>query len=168
MKSRFGAFSQAFRKLVRPKKHIPVLLATGLGLWLYTNEAHRNLRVSAAADRRFIYSWGAGQFGQLGQGSEMNKSIPTRIEVLDDSLGIVQVCARGPVSGALTANGVIYTWGKAKMGNLGHTGDTSANISLPTEIQSLGEHKFVAISVGDSHMAAIREDGQAYKQISTV
>lgn len=61
-----------------------------------------------------VYSWGWGSYGQLGLGSENNAPIPTRIEELQ-AVEIKQIAARSLASAALTQDGKVYTWGRAKV-----------------------------------------------------
>ncbi len=67
-----------------------------------------------ASKKRIIFSWGSGNQGQLGLGSEMQSlNIPTEITVLQEE-DVTQIAAAGPVSAALTANGQVFTWGRTK------------------------------------------------------
>lgn len=108
-----------------------------------------------------LFSWGNGQFGQLGLGSDASKILPTKVEEFSEE-DIVQISCASGLSAALTEDGKIYTWGRSKGGNLGHGETFSSSISLPTMIESLREKKFVYICCGNYHMAAITENGELY------
>jgi alpha-tubulin suppressor-like RCC1 family protein len=61
-----------------------------------------------------LFAWGGGNFGQLGVGSDANKPLPQLVEELHN-LTLRAISAKGEVSAALTKDGKIYTWGRAKV-----------------------------------------------------
>jgi alpha-tubulin suppressor-like RCC1 family protein len=61
-----------------------------------------------------LYSWGAGSYGQLGTGGDLNKPTPQRVEELKN-IHIMGITARADVSGALDGKGKVYTWGRARV-----------------------------------------------------
>lgn len=65
-----------------------------------------------------LLSWGSGQNGKLGHGNEENISVPCFIPELE-SKKIVAFSAGCEHSAAVTADGVLYTWGHADGGRLG-------------------------------------------------
>jgi alpha-tubulin suppressor-like RCC1 family protein len=69
-----------------------------------------------APKKRIVFSWGAGNQGQLGIGAEaLSVSVPTIIGSLSDE-EIVQITASGDVSAAITSRGQVLTWGRTKGG----------------------------------------------------
>ncbi len=105
-----------------------------------------------------LYSWGGNQFGQLGIGSDLTKPTPERVETLEN-LDIAYIMAKPTLSGALSRDGKIFTWGNGKTGALGHHNLSSINASLPALIESLESHNFVQLGCGRYHMAAINDKG---------
>ncbi|MEK3956010.1 RCC1 domain-containing protein [Psychrobacillus sp. FSL K6-1464] len=103
-----------------------------------------------------VYSWGNNQKGQLGDGTKINKTIPTKVNGLSD---VVAVDARGMHSLAITSDGSVYTWGNNDSGQLGDGMNTSYN-PVPTKINGLSNA--VAIKAGDQHSFAILSDGSVY------
>lgn len=72
----------------------------------------------AVTENREIYSWGAGQFGQLGHGDLLRQSLPNKIVTLE-SHKIVQVSAGRRHSVALDDKGRIFVWGCNDLCQLG-------------------------------------------------
>ena len=61
-----------------------------------------------------LWAWGSGSFGQLGIGSENSNPLPQRVEELKD-IQIKLIEARSNLSAAISEQGKIFTWGKAKV-----------------------------------------------------
>lgn len=72
----------------------------------------------AVTEAREIYSWGAGQFGQLGHGDLLRQNLPNKIVTLE-SHKIVQVSAGKRHSVALDDKGRIFVWGCNDLCQLG-------------------------------------------------
>ena len=64
----------------------------------------------ALDNRGKVRSWGSGQNGKLGRGSEESVSVPSLITALS-GVFIVSISAGCEHSAAVTDEGVIYTWG---------------------------------------------------------
>ena len=45
---------------------------------------------------------------------------------------------------------------------MGHENQTTANVTLPTLLESLGEENIKFVSVGTKHMAALNDKGEVY------
>jgi alpha-tubulin suppressor-like RCC1 family protein len=84
--------------------------------------------VSAGASHNFamttngrVYTWGANWYGQLGDGTTTNLSLPTLIgfNSLQDGETIQSVSGGDYHSIAMTTNGRVYTWGANWYGQLG-------------------------------------------------
>ena len=67
-----------------------------------------------------IYSLGFNNNGQLGDGSKINRSIPTKIEFnnLSSDDYIVQLSVGQSITSALSFKGYLYTWGDGENGKL--------------------------------------------------
>ncbi|XP_022092763.1 regulator of chromosome condensation-like [Acanthaster planci] len=120
--------------------------------------AHRSYRTQEG----HVLTLGQGDVGQLGLGEDMyERKKPTLVPLPDGAQGkIVEAIAGGMHTVCLTSAGEIYTFGCNDEGALGH--DTSEEGS---EFQALKvdlAEKVVQVSCGDSHTAALTEDGKAY------
>ncbi|MCL2465060.1 MAG: Ig-like domain-containing protein, partial [Micrococcales bacterium] len=60
-----------------------------------------------------IYGWGRNNYGQLGDGTTTDSSVPVLVTGLPAGKDIVQVAAGSLISAALASDGTIYTWGTA-------------------------------------------------------
>jgi uncharacterized repeat protein (TIGR02543 family) len=115
---------------------------------------------SAISSLGKVFTWGNNAFGRLGDGTEVNKSLPTEITsnfYLSEGDTIVHIYISGASSAALSSFGSVFTWGYNVYGKLGD--GTEVKKSLPTEITSnfglsVGE-TITNISIGENHSSAI-------------
>ena len=101
-----------------------------------------------------LYSWGVGCYGALGHGDSAAIKIPKRVEALKDVV-VVQVSCGSRHSAAITAGGVLYTWGSGSEGKLGH-GNTEL-VYTPKVLSAVNNAVHVACAL--SHSVAIAENG---------
>ena len=66
-----------------------------------------------------VYSWGNGANYQLGTGTAGVQELPARVPYLQGSKMRAIAAARFH-SGAITAEGEVFTWGFGRGGRLGH------------------------------------------------
>ncbi len=102
-----------------------------------------------------VYSFGNGEYGQLGHGDNVNRLLPTKIELLSE---VKAISTGNFYSLVLLETGDVYSFGLGKHGQLGH-GD-SENRLLPTKIETLAGVK--AISAGGQHSLVLLENGDVY------
>jgi alpha-tubulin suppressor-like RCC1 family protein len=79
-----------------------------------------------------IYAWGENSRGQLGDGTTINKTVPTKV------LGLTGVTAIGGMLDgglALTSAGKLYTWGDNSKGQLGQD-TTSASVNTAISLKN--------------------------------
>lgn len=124
-----------------------------------------------------VLSFGVGEYGRLGTGSNDDAAVPTPLEVLANE-DIVQVATGLDHSLALSATGNIYTWGRNNFGQLGLS-DSFIDIYSMEDFPRLIEQDsivdpedevptnaepvlFTQISAGNGRSAAITTDGQLY------
>ena len=118
-----------------------------------------------------LYSWGSNNFGQLGNGTTENSSMPICISDMENSplngkdiVDIVDVYADYTMI-AKDSNGKLYTWGWNKEGQLGNgtTDDSSMPICISeVEGSPLKEKNIVKIYTGDDTIIAKDSDGKLY------
>lgn len=112
---------------------------------------------SAITESGKLYTWGDNDFGQLGDGTTVEKHTPRLIDrfngekVIAVSLGVEH-------SAAITESGKLYTWGYNYYGQLGN-GSTDER-HIPTCI--ISGKKVVDVSLGWAHSAALIESGELY------
>ncbi|VEN55904.1 unnamed protein product [Callosobruchus maculatus] len=102
---------------------------------------------------------GAGDVGQLGLGPDiLEKSRPALVK-LDHE--IVDICAGGMHTVCLTREGKVITFGCNDEGALGRVTEGKEDAEFePAEVELPG--KVTQISAGDSHTAALLEDGRVF------
>jgi alpha-tubulin suppressor-like RCC1 family protein len=101
-----------------------------------------------------VLSWGSGQNGKLGQGTDENFSVPCFIAALDN-VKIAYINAGCEHSAAITADGKLYTWGHGDGGRLGH-GDNAASL-VPKLVTNVIDMNLLCLDVhcGDKFTAII-------------
>eukprot|EP00051_Salpingoeca_urceolata_P035574 m.30444 g.30444 ORF g.30444 m.30444 type:complete len:454 (+) comp9436_c0_seq1:143-1504(+) len=108
--------------------------------------------------------FGMNPFGQVG--SNVNHTERKKPALLKGGLegkAVVAVAAGGMHSVALTASGQLYTWGCNDEQALGRHCADEDDYATPGLAQTDdASAKFVAITAGDSHTAALTEDGRVF------
>ena len=100
-------------------------------------DVHNNtIRVIAKDSNGKLYSWGDNEYGQLGNGTTVNSSMPVCISDIESSplkgKNIVDVYG-GSI--AKDSNGKLYSWGYNDYGQLGN--GTTTNSSMPICISDI-------------------------------
>jgi uncharacterized repeat protein (TIGR02543 family) len=121
---------------------------------------------SALTSEGRLFTWGGNYFGQLGDGTTIDRLIPTEI-TSNFNLAegeIITNISLGGHSSALTSEGRLFTWGGNSYGELGDGTTTSKN--TPTEITNqfslgIGE-RIVGISLGHLHSSAYTSLGRLF------
>jgi alpha-tubulin suppressor-like RCC1 family protein len=117
-----------------------------------------------------LYEWGANDFGQLGNGKEVNTdyiNTPSLLTSLPKGLNIndIQAVSCGEKHTLLlTKSGYIYATGKNDVGQLGIIKTTSTQVDTFTLCQGIDEiqGKIKAISCGYNHTALLTIFGYIY------
>jgi len=101
-----------------------------------------------------VMAWGSNYYGQLGNGSYTNSSVP--VAVTDPGGKITAIAAGWEHSIALMADGTVKTWGDNYYGQLGN--GTYNERSTPTTVSGINGI-VTAIAAGDTHTVALLADG---------
>jgi len=112
-----------------------------------------------------VFAWGRNQFGQLGDGTIIQRNSPTLIAFTDLQIGetIESVNTGSNHSFAVTTNGRVYAWGRNQFGQLGN-GTITDRIN-PTLITFTGlqiGESIQTISAGDFHSLSLTTNGRVY------
>jgi alpha-tubulin suppressor-like RCC1 family protein len=98
-----------------------------------------------------VKCWGRNNFGQLGNNSETNSSIPVTVldinNAIQVSLGDYHTCA-------LLDDGSIKCWGNNSNGRLGN--NSSTDTSIPVAVHDINEA--VKVDLGNNHSCALLEN----------
>ncbi|MBC8029025.1 MAG: DUF4214 domain-containing protein [Pyrinomonadaceae bacterium] len=103
------------------------------------------------------WGWGHNFYGQLGDGTNVNKSYAVQTQNLSS---VVSIAAGRHFSMALKSDGTVWTWGNNEWGELGNGSASTTQSSVPVQVVSLSS--VVAISAGSSHALALKSDGTVW------
>ena len=104
-----------------------------------------------------VWSWGANDDGQLGNGTTVESLAPQAIQTL--SRGVVAIAAGWDAGVALKSDGSVWTWGKNDRSQLGD--GTKSSSSTPTRVSAL-KGKVTAIAAGLSFVLVLKSDGTVW------
>lgn len=111
-------------------------------------------------DQGYLYSWGRGFEGQLGLSEIIEiASVPRYVKFFHGKF-VSQIAAGSFYSLAITDDGNMYSWGEARMGQLG-TGKHQ-DVKVPSQIQFPGDAKMKICSAGFGHSLALTHDGELF------
>ncbi len=101
-----------------------------------------------------VYAWGGNGFGQLGNGTKTNSSVPLKVD-LPSGVTAKAVAGGRLFASAVGSDGNLYAWGDNLYGELGNdTVDVPASNSLPTVVK-------LPAGVSAEGVTAIRWSGYA-------
>jgi alpha-tubulin suppressor-like RCC1 family protein len=102
-----------------------------------------------------VWCWGGNHFGQLGDGSWLDKVTPVQVTGLTDvasiSAGVFSTCA-------VKTDSTVWCWGKNDFGQLGDGAQENQN--TPGQVGSFLDAAFVA--TGRDHTCAMKTDGAVW------
>lgn len=106
-----------------------------------------------------LWTWGKGEAGRLGLGSEVPKYTPTSNPYLED---VWNVALGGLHSAATTEDGFLYTWGFGAFGALGHGRYKAELLPRRLILNKEKDDNVAYVSGGGAHSAAITSSGDLY------
>jgi alpha-tubulin suppressor-like RCC1 family protein len=111
----------------------------------------------ALSSNGYVWAWGSGASGALGNGSTSNQLSPVQISSLS---GIIDIAADDATSFAVGSNGNLYAWGDAYGNRLGIGSTTDKN--TPFTIAPPAGKKYVAVSAMEENGLALTNTGEGY------
>ena len=108
--------------------------------------------------------WGANTYGQLGNGTTTNSSVPVSVNTAGVLAGktITQVSVGAALGCAVTSEGKVTCWGGNISGQLGN--GTTTNSSVPVSVNTAGVlagKTVTQVSAGTSFSCALTSEGKA-------
>lgn len=116
--------------------------------------AGRNHTCALLEDSR-VQCWGDNEAGQLGDGSNINRTIPVFVSGLTSG---VTALSAGDSHTCVVVDASVKCWGSNFFQQLGDGTFVSRNV--PVQVQGLGE-PIIAITAGGSHTCALTSNGRA-------
>jgi len=136
--------------------YAPVAVTTPANVKFAQISAGTGTAIAITTDGK-LYAWGKNTNGQVGDGTIVNKNVPTAIAT---SLTF-RVAKAGDINSiGVTTAGALYTWGSddATNGSVGNGATASGNVTTPTKLtvnQNGNEVKFTTVSLGYRNAYAI-------------
>ena len=112
-----------------------------------------------------LWVWGMGFLGQLGLGDlGAYRLAPTLVgaEVAFGGSPVLTVDCGDCHSLIVTKDGALWTFGRGQNGALGHKDRNNTLVPTRIEAQHFGNAKIVSVAGGESHLAAVTEEGTLY------
>jgi alpha-tubulin suppressor-like RCC1 family protein len=126
----------------------PVLATADASPQLFAGLAH-NLAIKTDGS---LWGWGMNGSGQLGDGSELNRSSPVRL-----GIGYINAAAGNNHSAAIRSDGSLWTWGNNASGQLG-VGSHQYFVNTPQQVGS----GYKAVAAGTAFTVALKTDGSLW------
>ena len=102
-----------------------------------------------------VWSFGYNVYGQIGDGSSVNRALPTDVNSVRN---IVSTYAGGAHSVVVKNDGTVWAWGQNEMGQVGD--GTTINRSMPVMVTNLSG--VLSLAAGERHSLALKTTGQVY------
>jgi alpha-tubulin suppressor-like RCC1 family protein len=128
------------------------------GQWFTQVVAGENHTCALRSDGA-VFCWGLNSSGQLGDNSQVDKSIPTAVNGLGTGSDVVALSAGKDHTCALKNDHTALCWGDNSFGQLGD--GTQFQRLVPVESISAGNSNAVALSAGSNHTCVANFDGTA-------
>ena len=110
-------------------------------------------------------AWGFNNYGQLGNNSTSNSSVPVTVDVSGVLSGKTITAVGGTFrhSIALGNDGTVYAWGRKNLGQLGDNSTTDSHVPVMVDVTGVLSGKTrTAVAAGSSHSLALASDGHVY------
>jgi alpha-tubulin suppressor-like RCC1 family protein len=135
------------------RQELPVREATFANNWSDFNPGQSH--VLAVKSDGTLWAWGRNQFGQLGLGDTLSRSVPEQIGLDND--WVTTGCG-GNQSFAIKSNGTLWAWGDNSFGQLG-IGNNSTSPANWAPVQIGTANSWVHVAAGNNFTVAMNAAG---------
>jgi alpha-tubulin suppressor-like RCC1 family protein len=111
-----------------------------------------------------LAAWGRNNYGQLGEGSGANSSVPVEVDSTDVLAGkiVTSISAGGWHNLALCSDGTLAAFGRNTSGQLGDGGTTNSGLPMVANLSGLSGKAIAAVQAANGHSLALCADGSIY------
>lgn len=102
-----------------------------------------------------LWTWGYNKMGQLGDGTNINKTVPTKVGA---GFNWVKLSAGNSYMHAIQTDGSLWGWGDNSYAQLGDSSYVSKNIPVKIGVDT----NWVSVSTGTNFTVAIKKDGSIW------
>ena len=114
-------------------------------------------------DQGAVWSWGAGDWGQLGHDDSEPRPVPMHVRGTGkDGQAIALITCGDRNTAAVTKTGELWTWGAGDSGRLGHNDEFFRLTPTKIAAAAFAGAKVVMADCGGSHMGAVTHDGKLW------
>jgi alpha-tubulin suppressor-like RCC1 family protein len=135
---------------------VRVNLPTGTRVVAIQAGWNHSLALDSAGD---VWAWGRNSYGQLGDGTTVDRDAPVLVSVPSDT-DVTSLAAGGNHSMALAVAGDAWAWGRNSYGQLGD--GTTTSRTIPTEVVMPSGTSFERLGPGGNHSLALDPSGRAW------
>ena len=100
-----------------------------------------------------LWAWGGNNYGQLGDGTNIDHKIP--VKIMDD---VAAISSGGNHSTAIKTDGSLWSWGRNFGGEFKDGGEYFEFYYLPIKIMD----DVASVSAGEYHTIALKKDGSLW------
>jgi alpha-tubulin suppressor-like RCC1 family protein len=111
-----------------------------------------------------LATWGRNNYGQLGEGSGANSSVPVEVDSTDVLAGkiVTSISAGGWHNLALCSDGTLAAFGRNTSGQLGDGGTANSGLPMMANLSGLGGKAIAGVQAANGHSLALCADGSIY------
>lgn len=114
-----------------------------------------------------VFMWGNNYFGELGDGTTVDRYVPTEITsrfLLEESDQIISLSLSVYYSSALSETGRVFMWGNNEYGQLGDGTTTQRNVPFETTstFSLAASDQIISLSLGAYHSSALSETSRVF------
>ena len=135
-----------------------------LGKTVIAVEAGFEFSLALTSDGR-VYSWGGNTFGNLGDGTNYSRYTPVEVDTSGVLSGkvVIDIAAAAAAAGAVTSDGLVFTWGYNSDGRLGDGTTTDRHLPVAVDTSGALSGKVVTqLDGGNTRFVAVSSDGLAF------
>jgi alpha-tubulin suppressor-like RCC1 family protein len=140
------------------ERHTPVQVGGGLNI--ITAIAAGSGHSVALRQGGTVWTWGANNFGQLGDGTTTERHTPVQVSQSSGLSSVTAIAAGSGHTVALRSDLTVWAWGNNSNGQLGD--GTVISRSAPVQVPVSGLTNITAIAAGNGYSVALRGDGTVW------